>query len=190
MSDGVAIRMNTRTSISVRGGGPSAFELIAGEASFTLSNRQLGLVSVFAGEGKASSENARFDIRRLDFGACVTCLAETVEVEYRGRTVDLGLNQRVIYGADGLGTVSSVDPAVAAAWQNGLLIFNMTPLLEVIEELNRYRVGRIVLLNRSIEKRPVNGRFRIDQPDEALAQIERAFGVQGRSLPGGFVLLS
>jgi ferric-dicitrate binding protein FerR (iron transport regulator) len=80
--------------------------------------------------------------------------------------------------------------AVVTAWQHGLLIFNMTPLADVVEELNRYRVGRIVLLNNAVGQRPVNGRFRIDQPDEALLQIERAFGVRGRSLPGGFVLLS
>lgn len=191
MSDGVAIRMNTRTSISVHvDGDPTAIELIAGEASFTTSDRRFKPFSVIAAGGRASADNARFDMRRLTSGACVTCLADEVRVEHRDRIMTLGPGQRVIYDEGGLGTIVSIDPAVVAAWQDGLLIFSMTPLADVIEELNRYRAGRIVLLNRTLARSPVNGRFRIDQPDEALTQIEQAFGVQGRTLPGGFVLLS
>ena len=189
--DGVAIQMNTRTSISVDiAGDPDAVELVAGEASFATSGRRFKPFSVIAAGGKASADDARFDMRRLDSGACVTCLADEVRVEHRGRLVTLGPRQRVAYDGGGLGEIASVDPAVAAAWQNGLLIFNMTPLREVIDELNRYRAGRIVLLNQALARSPVNGRFRIDQPDEALTQIERAFGVQSRRLPGGFILLS
>lgn len=191
MGDGVAIRMNTKTSISVHvDGDPGAVELIAGEASFATPNGQFKSFRVIAAGWKVSAVNARFDMRRLESGACVTCLADEVRVEYRDRYVTLGPRQRVTYDDGGLGTIASIDPAVVAAWQNGLLIFNMTPLADVIEELNRYRAGRIVLLNRTLAHSPVNGRFRIDQPDEALTQIERAFGVQSRSLPGGFVLLS
>lgn len=189
--DGVAIQMNTRTSISVDvSGDPNAIELVAGEASFATSAYQSKPFSVLAAGGKTSAAAARFDVRRLESGACVTCLTDEVSVEHRGRVVTLGPRQRVAYDGAGLGEIVSVDPAVAAAWQNGLLIFNMTPLGEVIGELNRYRAGRIVLLNQALALSPVNGRFRIDQPDEALTQIERAFGVQSRRLPGGFVLLS
>jgi transmembrane sensor len=191
VSDGVAIQMNTRTSISIHvDGDRSAIELIAGEASFTTSGRQFKPVSVIAAGGKASADSARFDMRRLASGACVTCLADEVRVEHRDRIVTLGPRQRVTYDGGGLGKIVSIDPAVVAAWQNGLLIFNMTPLADVIEELNRYRAGRIILLNQTVAQSPVNGRFRIDQPDEALTQIKRAFGVQSRALPGGFVLLS
>jgi transmembrane sensor len=191
MSDGVAIQMNTRTSISVHvDGDPTAIELIAGEASFTTSDRRFKPFSVIAAGGKVSADNARFDMRRLTSGACVTCLADEVRVEHRDRITTLGPGQRVTYDGVGLGAIVSIDPAVVAAWQNGLLIFNMTPLADVIEELNRYRAGRIVLINRTLAQSPVNGRFRIDRPDEALTQIEQAFGVQSRTLPGGFVLLS
>jgi transmembrane sensor len=191
MPDGVAIRMNTRTSISVhRDGDAAVIELIAGEASFAPSDRQVRRFSVVAAGGKASADRAQFDVRRLDSGACVTCLNNEVEVDYQARTVVLGPHQRVTYKENGFGKIASIDPAVVAAWQNGLLIFNMTPLAEVVEELNRYRTGRIILLNQTVAASPVSGRFRIDRPDEALIQIERAFGVRGRALPGGFVLLS
>lgn len=191
MAGGVSITMNTRTSLSVRvDGEPDAVELIAGEASFVTSDSRPGLFSVIAAGGRASARNAKFDLKCIDDGASVACLDAQVRVEYRGRAVMLAPRQRVTYGPGGLGDAVTIDPAVASAWQNGLLIFVMTPLAEVIEELNRYRPGRIVLLRTELVHAPVNGRFRIDRPDEALLQIERAFGVHGRNLPGGLVLLS
>jgi transmembrane sensor len=191
VADGVSVQMNTRTSISIGTKGDSAaVELIAGEASFKTPDRRSQPFSVMAGGGKTSTMSAGFEVRLAGTSACVTCLADEVEVEHRGRTVALQPRQQVSYGEDGLGSAVMIDPAVVSAWQQGLIIFHMTPLIDVIEELNRYRPGRIVLLNSQLGRSPVNGRFRIDQPDEALAQIERAFGVRHRTLPGGLVLLT
>lgn len=191
VADGVSVQMNTRTSISIAtGDDSSAVELIAGEASFKTPDRRSQPFSVVAAGGKTSTTSARFDVRLVAATACVTCLADEVQVEHRGRTATLKPRQRVTYGDDGLGSEITIDPAVVSAWQQGLIIFHMTPLIDVIEELNRYRPGRIVLLNAQLGRSPVNGRFRVDQPDEALAQIEGAFGVRHRTLPGGLVLLT
>jgi transmembrane sensor len=187
--NGVAMQLNSRTSISVGpGGDPDAIDLIAGEASFAAVDRHQPFRVIAAG-GQVSAVNARFDMRLIGSGACVTCMAEAVRVEKRDAVAILARNQRVSYDERGLGPVTAIDPAVAAAWRDGLMIFNMTPLAEVIDELNRYRSGRIVLLKSDLAQAPVNGRFRIDRPDEALLQIERAFGVHRRTL-GGLVLLS
>ncbi|MDB5608153.1 MAG: putative FecR [Bradyrhizobium sp.] len=191
VSEGVSVQMNARTSISIGAGGDSdAVELIAGEASFKMPDRQPKSFSVVAAGGRTSANGARFDVRLIGPAACVTCLADEVRVEHQARSVTLEPRQQVAYDNDGLKNVAVIDPVVVSAWQQGLVIFNMTPLTEVIEELNRYRPGRIVLLNSELGRLPVNGRFRIDQPDEALAQIARAFGVRHRILPGGLVLLS
>ena len=185
----VTVQLNSKTSLSVAAGDADLINLIAGEASFG-TTRRVRPFTVAAAGGEVTAVNARFDIRLRDDGACVTCLAEAVEVTHRGESVMLAPHQRVTYGDRGLAPVVSIEPVQAAAWQEGLMIFNMTPLAEVIEELNRYRSGRIVLLNSEAGQAPVNGRFRIDRPDEALVQIERAFGVRRRTLPGGLVLLS
>jgi transmembrane sensor len=191
VTDGISVQMNSRTSLSVGVGGDSnVIELIAGEVSFTAPERRSKPFSVIGAGGRASAVNARFDMRLLGSGACVTCLTDQVQVEYRGQVATLGARQQVRYGSDGLAIAVTVDPAVVLAWQLGLMVFQMTPLAEVVEELNRYRTGRIVLLNSDLTRSPVNGRFRIDRPEEALTQIERAFGLHSRTLPGGFVLLT
>lgn len=189
--DGVAVQMNTRTSISLGSGDASGtVELIAGEASFKVADRRTETFSVIAAGGKTTSTEAQFDVRVDGASVCVTCLANEAHVEHRAQRIVLKSRQRVTYGDGGLGDVVAIDPSIAAAWQQGLIICNMTPLADVIQELNRYRSGRIVLLNAEFGRNPVNGRFRIDRPDEALVQIERAFGIHARTLPGGLVLLS
>jgi len=191
VADGVQVQMNTRTSISAQHeGGSATVGLIAGEASFTVSERAARPFNVVAADGRISAFGAHFEVRVTGAAACVTCFANDVRVRYSGQDLVLQARQQVTYGSDKIGSVVTVDPAVVAAWQKGLIIFTMTPLADVVEELNRYRSGRVVLLNSELAHIPVNGRFRVDQPDEALAQIERAFGVHRRNLPGGLVLLT
>ncbi|WP_298374675.1 FecR domain-containing protein [uncultured Bradyrhizobium sp.] len=189
--DGVVVQMNTRTSISLGSGDASgAVELIAGEASFKVADRRAETFSVIAAGGKTTSTGAQFDVRVEGAGVRVTCLANEAHVEHRTQRMVLKSRQRVTYGDSGFGDVVAIDPSIAAAWQQGLIICNMMPLADLIQELNRYRSGRIVLLNAQLGRNPVNGRFRIDRPDEALVQIERAFGIHARTLPGGLVLLA
>jgi transmembrane sensor len=72
MSDGVAIRLNTRTGISTSiAGDAGAVELIAGEASFTALGHLSRPFRVIAAGGKAEADNAQFDVRRFDWGARV-----------------------------------------------------------------------------------------------------------------------
>jgi transmembrane sensor len=97
--------------------------------------------------------------------------------------------QRVTYQGGAFGDVIAVDPAMAGAWREGLIICRNTRLSDVVLELNRYRAGRIVLMRSELASLPVSGRFRIAEPDQALLQIQRVFGVRVRSLPGGLALI-
>ena len=59
----------------------------------------------------------------------------------------------------------------------------------VIAEVNRYRPGRIVLIDRSLGDEEVTARFRLDRLDDAIAQIHEVFRARIRTLPGGLVLV-
>jgi transmembrane sensor len=84
----------------------------------------------------------------------------------------------------------SVDPAQVTAWQSGLLIFRDRPLAAVVEEVNRYRPGKIVIVSAELRQRAVNGDFEIKKLDSFVTQVEQLFGAHATSLPGGLVLLS
>jgi transmembrane sensor len=191
VADDVSIAMNTQTSIALRPAAPDAdrIELIAGEAAIALARDGARSLIVEVVGARAIASHANFDIRVSGRGGAVTCLGGELRVECLGSAATLGLRQRVVYDDRGLGEAVTIDPTLASAWHDGLLIFRATPLSEVIEELNRYRPGRIVLMNAELSRSPVNGRFRIDRTDDVLAQIRQAFGARQRTLPGGIVLL-
>jgi transmembrane sensor len=120
----------------------------------------------------------------------VTCLQGSVNVERSSAVVALEPRHRISYRGQGPGALDTIDPDIVAAWQSGLLVFRQTPLSEVIAEINRYRPGKIVLMNEDIGRRPVNARFRIDNVDEIMLLAQRVFGARIQSLPGGIVLVT
>jgi transmembrane sensor len=82
-----------------------------------------------------------------------------------------------------------IDPAAVTAWQHGLVIFRSAPITEVVAEINRYRPGRVILTNAELGRRELNARFRIEDIDRVVGQIEQVFGAHTTTLPGGIVLL-
>lgn len=186
----VRLKLNTQTSIADRAGpdGPG-LELVSGEV---LVESRLGpgqRVSVMAANGVATASDARFNVLCINDGATITCLDGLVSVRRGDATATLGSGEQVAYVSGGLSTAKKVDAAGAAPWIDGLLIFKDRPLSEVVDEVNRYRTGRIVIVDRALGRRIVNGTFRIDQLQSFVAQIEQLFGARGTRV-GALTLLS
>jgi len=70
-----------------------------------------------------------------------------------------------------------------------MLVFDDTPLAEVIDEINRYRPGMILLLNAQLGQRRVQARFRLDQLVQVAGLIRDACGARVAELPGGVLLV-
>jgi transmembrane sensor len=192
----VSVNMNTQTSIAFRTSQHDAerLELIAGEASFTTAARQVRPLVVIAGAGETRTEAATFDIRCLrnngDATVSVTCFTGVVEVAHQDKTIELGAGRRLRYGHSGVSDVMSVDAESASNWQRGVVVFHGTPLVEAVDEINRYRPGRIIIANNALGQKHISGRFRIDEMGNVLTRLQQAFGANVRALPGGLVLLS
>lgn len=188
----VTIEMNTQTSIAVpaQGGSMDPVRLIAGEASFAVPPQAQRSLTVLAGGGRMVTSRARFDVRHIGLSVCVTCADGEVRIELGEQAAMLAAGSQLTYDDHGLGQSLAIDTAEATAWQDGFIVFRSTPLSAAVAEVNRYRPGRVILLNAALEKTTVSGRFRIERIDEILAWIEEAAGARARLLPGGIVLLS
>lgn len=77
---------------------------------------------------------------------------------------------------------ASGSPQEIAAWRGGNLVFYRMPLGEVVAELNRYRRGRIVILDDDLAARIVSGVVRVNDPDGALRVITDELRVQRTDL--------
>lgn len=77
----------------------------------------------------------------------------------------------------------------ATAWRDGRLIYSGKALAAVLTELNRYRRGRIVLLDRGLGERRVTGAFDARNTDDALDVIAATMGTRIRRLSPLLVLV-
>ncbi len=191
VSGGVSVELNTRTSIDLRGGtdGIDAIELLTGEAMIATQAGSSRGFSVLAAEGQTIATNASFNVRKDGDTVCVTCMRGDLQVQYRQSVAALQERQQISYDARGLGQAGSIDPKIVTAWRQGLLIFRDVPLAVVIDEVNRYRPGKIILVDSRLGRREVVADFRLDRLDAVVEFAARVMKAPVRSLPGGIVLL-
>lgn len=185
---GSVLDMNTRTSLAVQSmQGEGAVKLIAGEVAIAAHSESF---TVLASDGRTLGHAARFNVRLDDEAVCVTCLGGEVLVEYRNRRARVRDGQQVRYGDRALTEAAMVDPAIVTAWYRGMLVFHNEPLARVVDEVNRYRPGKVVLLDQALGRRQIEASFRLDRIDDVIALVRDAYGARVTRLPGGLVLLS
>lgn len=192
LADGASVELNTQTSLSLK---PSlddqdCIELIAGEAAIMIDRELERPLMVIAGDGRISTRRSTFNVRYDGRTVGVTCVDGSVHIEHRDGALSLQPRQQAWYDGAGLGAPAAVDAAATTAWREGMLVFEAAPLAEVIAEINRYRPGRIIVMNDALGRRPVNARFRISNVDDVLALAQRLYGAKLTTLPGGVVLLT
>ncbi|WP_087724467.1 FecR family protein [Pandoraea sp. PE-S2T-3] len=185
------VTLNTQTSIrqGIQNGRTVSVTLLSGEAAVDLGGSAEPF-TVSAGVGSARAQDGRFEVRYLDGKACVTCIDGTVQVSHPAGKRSLQAHQQVAYNDHVLSDVGNVNALAVAAWRRGELVFDQIRLVDVVAEINRYRSGRVVLVNEAARNQRVTGRFRIASLDAALAQLESTFDLNARSLPGGLLILS
>ncbi|QNK66578.1 FecR family protein [Variovorax sp. PAMC26660] len=191
LAEGIDLTLNTQTSVQRQTveGRTVGIDLIAGEAAVDMSSTRQAF-NVVAGAGRSEADAGRFEVRYLDGSACVTCIEGRVRVAHATGARVLEAGQQLIYNADSLGKVAAIQPADVSAWRTGVLVFRQTPLARVVEEINRYRPGRVLLLAKRLKDREVSGRFAVAALDTVLVQIQRSYDLDARALPGGVLLLS
>ena len=193
IAKGVRVTLNTQTSVAVLPPEKDVprLQLVAGEAAVTADRGVSDPLTVQALDVRMIASRATFNARCVDGIVSVTCLDGMLDVESARDLVQLRAGQQVTFSeTKGLGAAASVDAEQASAWQKGLLIVQDRALTDVVNEVNRYRTGRIVIANAELGRRLVNGTFQINRLDNFPSQVQQLFGATVRALPGGIVVLS
>lgn len=188
LGDALDVQMNTLTRINVASGGDGAvIELADGEAEIR-SGAQAAVV--LAGKGRITAKDAVFNVRYIGGEARLCCLSGVVRLAHEQGVFDVVANRELRYDDSRVMPPVLIDPAVVTAWRQGWLVFDQQPLAQVVDELNRYRRGRLVLMNEQLGRRLVQARFSLAQVADAERLIRDAYGAHVTRLPAGVVLLS
>jgi len=190
LASGITLQLNTRTRLNqqVLPAGLQNIELLHGEISVQAPADST--VRVQSGAGWMAARNARFNVRRLDERTCIACLEGIVQVQVGSQQISVSQGRELVYAGQVVDDNRAFDPAAIDAWTQKRLVFNDTPLAQVIDEVNRYRPGRLVLLNTTLGQRKVQVRLGLDQLAGFAQMIHDAYGATCTELPGGVVVIS
>ena len=121
----------------------------------------------------------RFGIRCDDDDSTVSVFEHAVEVRCAARpdaVRRLEAGQQLRFGDTGLEAVLSM-PAHQDSWLRGMLVAADWPLQQLVQELARYRRGRLVC-DAKVAQRPVTGTYRLDDIDAVLESLCASHGLQ------------
>ncbi len=185
------VRLNTQTRIDLehRDDTVTGLVLRSGETEITTA-AEAGDFTVSAGQGRIAARRARFNVRYTDERVRVTCLEGEVDVAHAGSRSRLRPAQQVVYNDTRLTNVREVDPQRVSAWRQRVLVFDGTPLDQVVDEVNRYRPGRIVLLDDRLARTPVQAYLSLDRLEDFATLVREVHGAKVRALPGGVLIIS
>lgn len=184
---GVDVELSSRTAVSLIDDG-HGMRLISG-ISYVAAGPQAGIFRVRTKGVRIAARDADFNVQALANHERVACVRGTIRCEIAGRLTVLAANQALWLDADGIVRRGAVDAGKESAWRHGLLVFEGTPLGDVVDQINLYRPGRVVLTNARLGELPLNAVFHIAQIDNSIAQIEQLANVHARYVAGGVVLL-
>lgn len=196
--DGTLVDLGAASAIAVTfDNNERRVQLLEGEAYFTVAPKQgpehRPFVAI-AAEGSTTALGTQFAVENVGGATVVTAVEHQISVALTSRQDTRGLvlspGDTVQYDSrKGLGAVRKTDTDAATAWRRGMLVFDGEPLSDVVARLNRYRRGKIVVMNRALASRRVSGVFPSDNLDNVVDTITAELGVRSVSAPPLVTLL-
>ncbi len=161
--------------------------LYRGQGFFDVASNAARPFIVEAAKGATQARGTQFDVKALGEAVTVSVIENAVSVRLSARdSVEIGQGWQVSYDAAGLAAPRQVDIATIEAWRNDRIVFEDAPLRLVLRELERYRRGRILLMDDSIGDMPVTAIFNTRQAEDALNTISTTLPIRVADA-GGFV---
>ena len=190
LADRSVITLDADSAIAVDfSRGERHVEVRRGAAFFSVSHTGEPFV-VDANQGEARVLGTQFEVRLQPMGAQVSVLSGRVGVT-PGKGAEqqvLGADQQVAYSAGQARALQAIDAQAQLAWRQGWLNYYKAPLADVVQDLQRYYPGRIVLLNDELGTRRISGSFPSHDPQAVLASLQGLLGFEQNHL-GSLIIL-
>lgn len=190
LSDGSIVELGSYSSLTIDfSANERRLILHDGQAFFSVAPDRKRPFTVIAREGKIRALGTQFDVKIIDETVTVTVIEHAVNVELLSReTVDVAEGWQVNYFDKGIMNAHRADIENTNAWREDKIVFEDVPLRIVLRELERYRRGRIILMDNDIGDIPVTGIFETQQAEAALKTIADTLPVRVLN-PDGLVAI-
>ncbi|BCA56563.1 iron dicitrate transporter FecR [Nitrospira sp. KM1] len=197
LEDGSTVHLNTDSTISVELTERRRFiRLKKGEATFSVAPDKSRPFDVESAGGITRAVGTEFNVRRHDDEVTVTVTEGTVEVSKLDQANRQANPSQVTVGEQigysrrtGIGAVSQADLVQATGWRRGQLVFDLKPLGEVVEEVDRYWPGKILVISPGLRQHRISGVFKTGDPAAVVHALETTFHVKSVTVAGYLVVL-
>jgi transmembrane sensor len=201
LSDGSVVTLNTRSRLVVNyTPGRRDVTLVAGQAMFNVAHNTARPFVVTAGSRQVTAVGTAFDVRLDRKQVKVTLIEGKVRVEPAKGSIwralplapkTLAPGQELV--ASNLSpsmTIASANIPVETSWRQGVVVFNDTPLVDAVAEINRYSPDPITVGDRELGELRINGRVRTNEPGAFLNAVVAYFPIEAHRTPGGETVLT
>lgn len=193
LDDGSVVELNTDTALAIDlAPGQRRVRLFRGEAFFQVVHDPQRPFVVSTGEGEVRVTGTSFNVRLRDDVTEVGLVQGAVSLTaaaHPDAALRLLPGEEGVLTPSGLGHVRPFEADTATAWRQGQMVFFRAPLGELIEELNRYQRGRILILSERVRALPVTGVFDTRNPAAVIDMIEATLGISSLRLTNALIVL-
>lgn len=185
LDDGSRLQLNTASAVDVRFDGQQRLiRLLQGEILMTAAADPRPL-ELLTGEGRiqAGSTASRFNLRQLQGRTHLALLEGTVQLQpaaHTGAALVLQARQQVSFDRHAWDRVQALD-AGSGAWTEGLLVASRMRLADFLQELGRYRHGRLKCDDR-VADLLISGSYPLADSERILDMLEVALPVKVQRL--------
>jgi transmembrane sensor len=199
LQDGSLVELNARSRLRVRFTEKlRSVELLEGQALFTVAKNPARPFVVSTSESSVRAVGTQFDVYRKRAGTVVTVMEGRVAVQPVQKTARANVSRQmprplesartrreVLLVAGEQATVSltsvsppeRVDTAAATAWTEKKLVFESTPLGDVVDEFNRYNRRQLVIRDPQLLDFHVSGVFPSTDSERMIELLRQRFGI-------------
>jgi transmembrane sensor len=187
LADGSRVELGGRSALSTRFDGNHRLVMLeAGEAWFRPAADPRPFV-LRTGEGliTATAVAGAFDVKRRGGVTIAAALEGGLRLHpAAGAPVDLAAGHRSAFDARAAGEPRPCRAQEVLAWRRDRIVFEDETLAAVVEDLERYRPGRILLGGERVADLKVTAVFDLTRPEHALDILAETLALRIRRLAG------
>jgi len=188
LSDGSIVELNAESKVRVMyRDGHRDVRLLTGQALFRVAKDPSRPFVVQAGNTRVRAVGTQFDVYRRSASTIVTVIEGRVAVQSEAvsgapasaepTAALVAAGEQVTVATNRLRMAVKPNVAAATAWTQHQLVFDATPLAEVIAEFARYTPRRIVVDSPSLAALEISGQYTSSSPDSLLRFLSLQKGV-------------
>lgn len=191
LDDGSSVLLDADTAINVRlDDDARQVELLRGTAFFEVKPSSVPFI-VKAANGRSHVLGTAFDVALNDEGVEVTLEHGSLRVEVVNSMdqVVLKPGESIGYSDKGLSALKNIELSDTLAWHEGRFVFNNMTVMDVLQKIERYRNGRIIVLGSNLSERRISGSFSLKDSNAALSSLQASVGFNMHKLSERLIII-